>query len=618
MGAHQKLHGVARLKSRPQYGVAVLVLASLAVPLSRCSLVKIPKCCPLHQQLSYDFDSCIDYESAAATDNDTSWWLSPEVIDQMDAEWVVGPGQRQACSAAESTLWLQELGDVVMTAGGRLELDVGGDSEPLQLELDPHLYCLDRTQIAGGRLVALSCLCGSAPLRCWTSCCPGGSSLSLVGEQAASCVSSQHELPGHWVPQPHLFTPGGGVPWRVTTLPQCEENEHVVVLPAGRRYRLLADGGAAVEDGESPEGRHLSAHQYCADAEHFLYCKSRVANPSSGERTRRVVYVCLLVLGTAFLLATIAIYSCFPVLLSRVLSRALVAHCCSLVAAYVTAAVLHAASHIPHPACTITAFVMQFSYLAAFFWLNVMCIDIALAVSRRSRPQEGSTHRERCKFLLYSGYAWGVPATICAITAAVDFSLAVPTTSQLKPNIGTRTCWFQGETAMLIYFYGPVSCVMVVNLLLFILTAVNTTVKSENHGDGTQTGTIKPKKRTQRERLLMFSKIFILMGLTWVTDILSWIFGGQHKYYWIVTDTINILRPAFIFYIFCCNRRILEMLAAHLPCTSGCSSNHPSSSTESGRSLNVYRVCSNDDSHSPTVQYRALTGREISHGDHHP
>jgi len=59
------------------------------------------------------------------------------------------------------------------------------------------------------------------------------------------------------------------------------------------------------------------------------------------------------------------------------------------------------------------------------------------------------------------------------------------------------------------------------------------------------------------------------MGLTWITEIISWAVGGA-DYYWYITDIVNMLRAVFIFVIFCCKRSVLNLLsvrlASFLPC----------------------------------------------------
>jgi len=53
------------------------------------------------------------------------------------------------------------------------------------------------------------------------------------------------------------------------------------------------------------------------------------------------------------------------------------------------------------------------------------------------------------------------------------------------------------------------------------------------------------------------------MGLTWITEIISWAVGGA-DYYWYIPDFANMLRAVFIFVIFCCKKKVLMLLRSHL------------------------------------------------------
>lgn len=45
-------------------------------------------------------------------------------------------------------------------------------------------------------------------------------------------------------------------------------------------------------------------------------------------------------------------------------------------------------------------------------------------------------------------------------------------------------------------------------------------------------------------------KLVIVMGITWIIDVISWAIGGPH-YIWLVTDVINALQGLFIFMVVC-------------------------------------------------------------------
>lgn len=42
--------------------------------------------------------------------------------------------------------------------------------------------------------------------------------------------------------------------------------------------------------------------------------------------------------------------------------------------------------------------------------------------------------------------------------------------------------------------------------------------------------------QNDKQRLILYAKLFLLMGLTWVTEIASWAVGGE-DYYWYFSDS---------------------------------------------------------------------------------
>ena len=50
-------------------------------------------------------------------------------------------------------------------------------------------------------------------------------------------------------------------------------------------------------------------------------------------------------------------------------------------------------------------------------------------------------------------------------------------------------------------------------------------------------------------------KLVIVMGVTWIADVVSWAIGGPH-YVWYVTDIINALQGVFIFIVVGCQPQV--------------------------------------------------------------
>ncbi|XP_046980320.1 probable G-protein coupled receptor Mth-like 1 [Schistocerca americana] len=221
-----------------------------------------------------------------------------------------------------------------------------------------------------------------------------------------------------------------------------------------------------------------------------------------------------------------------------------------------------------------------------------MCIDMSCTFTGMRTTQSPELERDRRRFLWYSAYAWGCTAAICAAAVGAEFSPAVPEDSPFKPNINKGTCWFTGKPATLLYFYGPMALLLVSNLCLFVYTAGRIYVAqrgsdilrkpgSQRHHGGSkrrqqqeQQKELGPEQarreqRKDRGRLSLYLKLFGLTGVTWLMEIVSWAVGGP-AYVWIVTDLVNVMRPAFIFYIFCCNRTVVRQLRSMLPSSWPC------------------------------------------------
>lgn len=58
--------------------------------------------------------------------------------------------------------------------------------------------------------------------------------------------------------------------------------------------------------------------------------------------------------------------------------------------------------------------------------------------------------------------------------------------------------------------------------------------------------------------------LFILMGVCWITEVISFAVGGS-AYLWIPTDILNILTAVFVFFIFVCKPSVWSLLMKKHP-----------------------------------------------------
>lgn len=278
-----------------------------------------------------------------------------------------------------------------------------------------------------------------------------------------------------------------------------------------------------------------------------------------------ILYPIGLLISVPFLIFTMLVYSLIREL-RDLHGKSLTCYVMCLTVGYIFLAVVQLSGDILNQKlCIFVALVIHFSFLACFFWLNVLCINTLWYVLAYVRLQQYRNilpenrylcymvskndevcmpkQTERKVFRYYSGYAWGLPILVVGVSMAVDLMPTIPS-SYLKPNFGDNKCWFSSDIAEMSYFYGPVAFIICLNILMFIVSAYK--ILSHNWREH------RPRKIFYRCLVL-----FGTMGINWVMEIVSWAAGGS-EYIWYVTDFINTLQGVIIFLIFVLERRAWE------------------------------------------------------------
>ncbi|XP_062548957.1 probable G-protein coupled receptor Mth-like 1 isoform X1 [Armigeres subalbatus] len=339
--------------------------------------------------------------------------------------------------------------------------------------------------------------------------------------------------------------------------PDCKEH---VIAGIFKPDNLQEDTGSVTID----SGKIFASHEYCLEQAldgktvYVFSCSEHLqpdSVPIKNQDVRFALYAAGLLVSVIFLGATLAtgylVTSQHHVLHWRCQTHYVA---CLLIGDLFLAIVQLSGNTITGPACTMIAIIVHFFFLAAFFWLNTMCFNIWWTF-RDLRPTSLEKSQEICRLRIYEVYAWGVPLVIAGVAAILD---NLPDTVYLRPRFGERTCWFYGDLEILTYFFGPVGILLCINLLLFASTARQLTcglwkrddVKSTTERRGLVSS---PSYSAALGRVCM--KLVVVMGVTWVADVASWVFGGP-DYIWLVTDLINALQGVFIFIVVGCQPQV--------------------------------------------------------------
>ncbi|GBP03934.1 Probable G-protein coupled receptor Mth-like 1 [Eumeta japonica] len=164
---------------------------------------------------------------------------------------------------------------------------------------------------------------------------------------------------------------------------------------------------------------------------------------------------------------------------------------------------------------------------------------------------------ERNQYAIYSCYAWGGTMALLFVALVTNYVEG----DHYKPGIGlNNACWFRGTTETFIFFYGPIAILIVVNIVLFVSSSVQLWMDAKKYEASTL--------NNLKYRFLLSLKLFLVMGISWIFEIISFIHGESHII-WTIMDTFNCLQGLVIFLLLVVLRKRAMMGLAEGGCCRG-------------------------------------------------
>ncbi|KAJ2953558.1 hypothetical protein O0L34_g1159 [Tuta absoluta] len=323
-------------------------------------------------------------------------------------------------------------------------------------------------------------------------------------------------------------------------------------------------------------GRRFKYDKFCLDSFDFRDCPENSFEISAlgcffpGDESKNFQFAAVTnTLSAVFLLITVLVYSCLPEL-QNLHGRTVICHSSIMLVAYSCLARVQFAKVDDPLLCKFLGYGIYFGFVAAFFWLNVMCFDIWWTFGNmRSVQVLRKSSSERRRFLWYSLYAWGITMLLTLVMYLLD---TYHVSDLLDANMGRNYCWFSTEQNMkndwphYIFFVVPMGIVTSVNLLLWVLTSRHCSrVKSEVHR--LQAGSVgdraKKRFRLDRAKYLLTGKLWVVMGAGWISELLSTVFT-EPPWLWAVVDLINQLQGVFIFLLLVFKPKVYYLIKKRL------------------------------------------------------
>lgn len=230
------------------------------------------------------------------------------------------------------------------------------------------------------------------------------------------------------------------------------------------------------------------------------------------------------------------------------------------------------------PICRILGFMVQFTYLQAFFWMNILSFDIYKTFCKVKKftknTKIGGKQDEIRKLLFYTMYACGAPMLIIILSVVVEYQPS--TYSGPRPEFGVHRCFFGNDLGSFVFFHLPLLVIQTANVVFFVLTSkqlyeswkfTRSQLKNETSSGNTAVSTIRicPRRQNANQNFKVILKLFVVMGITHFSELigftLSWIYGRDRVWrYFVFNDVINLLQGVFIFFVLVCKPSVLSQI----------------------------------------------------------
>nr|CAH7735486.1 unnamed protein product [Callosobruchus chinensis] len=286
-------------------------------------------------------------------------------------------------------------------------------------------------------------------------------------------------------------------------------NPSCTVLPVHAnitRIRVDSEDILYFDEDPIPPDEYCFAMNQNTTRELYLLCKEN--DDDDDERSIDILKNVCETISVLFMILTVVIYISLPQMMD-LQGQAIVHSISGKALAYVTLITLYVAPYLEDVPCHIGAYLLYISFLYAFFWLNILCFQIWRQIVN---PRLFNCIKNWK--LVY--YVYGIGGSLlCWVILALIQHSHFENIEHLHPGIAES----------------------------FYLSSIQT---------------------VELTRLKLYIKLFFIMGITWLFEVISSAAENYRslKWLWHVTDIINSLEGLTIFLILVVFRRkVMKHLA---------------------------------------------------------
>ena len=188
--------------------------------------------------------------------------------------------------------------------------------------------------------------------------------------------------------------------------------------------------------------------------------------------------------------------------------------------------------------CTLFGFATHFLFMTFFVWSSLMAYEMFRKIRSKSVFEDSGDQFKR--FLANSLIGWFVPFMVA-------LSLFFKQFIENSLSYGVNVCFISTRIDLIIFFMVPVSVLLFINLIVLIFSII-LIVKSDRTSQVTFKKETKPDFAKEKKRIILYLKLAILSGITWVFGIISSL--SNNDVLWYIYIVLNSLQGLFIFLSF--------------------------------------------------------------------
>ncbi|XP_072041608.1 uncharacterized protein [Amphiura filiformis] len=205
-----------------------------------------------------------------------------------------------------------------------------------------------------------------------------------------------------------------------------------------------------------------------------------------------------------------------------------------------------------HPeVCAIIAIFLHYFWLSTFSWMNILAFDLFLTFGS---PDNLNAPRqlETKQLIWYPIFGWGFP--LCAVIPTIVLHYCQCTIVRYGSE---AACWISNGWANLLCFGMPAAVMLSANVIFYI--GVVWGIHSSSATNDVNNANIQAARAHGRKRvkhLVIYAKISILMGFTWIFGYIASFTDNDAL--WYVFIICNSSQGFLVFLTNTCNRRVYQ------------------------------------------------------------